>query len=131
MYEVLLAVDTDEERAVKQAHAVVDLPGADEIHVTLLHSFTDNPSGASASQVASVRRATETLKEADVEVALYEDSGDPTEAILDTAAEVDADVICVGGRKRSPAGKALFGSVAQSVILQADQPVLVTGGATE
>jgi nucleotide-binding universal stress UspA family protein len=131
MYEVLLAVDDSEPRAVTQARAVSDLPGTDEVHVTLLHSFTDNPSGASASQVASVRRAREILDEAGVETNIYEESGDPTAAILDTAAEIDADVICVGGRERSPAGKALFGSVAQDVILRADRPVLVTGGASE
>lgn len=131
MYEVLLAVDDSEERAVRQARAVADLPGGEEVHVTLLHSFTDNPTGASAGQVASVRRAMEILDEAGVETDVYEDSGDPTEAILDTASEVGANVICVGGRRRSPAGKALFGSVAQSVILGADRPVLVTGGASE
>lgn len=131
MYEVLVAVDDNEERAVKQARAVADLPGTGDVHATLLHSFTDNPSGASASQVASVRRATEILEETGIETELYEDSGDPTDAILDTAAEVGADVICVGGRKRSPAGKALFGSVAQSVILRADRPVLITGGGGE
>lgn len=128
MYEVLLAVDDSEERAIKQARAVTDLPGVEEIHVTLLHSFTDNPSGASASQVASVRRAREILDEAGVETDIHEESGNPRAAILDTAADIDANVICVGGRKRSPAGKALFGSVAQDVILSADQPVLVTGG---
>lgn len=129
MYEVLLAVDGDEQRAVSQARAVADLPGStDEKHVTLLHSFTDNPSGASANQVAAVRRASEILEEAGVDVNVYEESGDPTAAIMDTAADIGADLICVGGRKRSPAGKALFGSVAQDVILTADRPVLITGG---
>ena len=129
MYEVLLAVDGDEQRAVSQARAVADLPGAtDEKHVTLLHSFTDNPSGASANQVAAVRRASEILEETGIDVDVYEESGDPTEAIMDVAADLEADLICVGGRKRSPAGKALFGSVAQDVILTADRPVLITGG---
>jgi nucleotide-binding universal stress UspA family protein len=31
----------------------------------------------------------------------------------------------IGARRRSPVGKALTGSVAQTVILQADVPVLV------
>jgi nucleotide-binding universal stress UspA family protein len=38
---------------------------------------------------------------------------------------LDADLLVIGARQRSPVGKALLGSVAQTVILQADLPVLV------
>jgi nucleotide-binding universal stress UspA family protein len=54
-------------------------------------------------------------------------SGDPAQAIIDVADEADADLIVVGGRRRSLAGKALFGSVTQRVILNAGRSVLVTG----
>lgn len=131
MYEVLLAVDGNEDRATRQARAVADLPGTGEVHATILHAFGDNPTGASVSQVASVRRANELLEAAGIETELAEESGDPVEVILHVATDIDADVICVGGRKRSPAGKALFGSVAQDVILRADRPVLITGGENE
>lgn len=50
--------------------------------------------------------------------------GDPTEAILEAAAELDARYVVVGGRKRSPTGKALFGSVTQSVLLNAAVPTV-------
>ncbi|SFS89849.1 universal stress protein [Halostagnicola kamekurae] len=50
--------------------------------------------------------------------------GDPAEEILDRAAAVDARYIVIGGRPRSPVGKALFGSVTQSVLLDADRPVV-------
>ncbi|WP_049971144.1 universal stress protein [Haladaptatus cibarius] len=129
MYHVLLALDETEARAVAQANAVISLPeSASKVKAGLLHSFTDNPSGASALQIASVRRAQETLEAAGVETHIVEASGNPADVILDIAAEQDVDCVCVGGRRRSPAGKALFGSVAQSVILNADRPVLVTGG---
>ncbi len=128
MYHVLVAVDEAESRAVAQANAVINLPeSATSVKATLLHSFTDNPSGASAMQVAGVRRAQEALEDAGIETDVIDTSGNPADTILDVAEERDVDCICVGGRKRSPAGKALFGSVAQSVILTARRPVLVTG----
>lgn len=127
MYEALLAVDRDEERATAQARAVADLPGTDEVRATLLHVFGENPTGASVGQVAAVRRARERLREAGVAVELRETSGDPAEEILDAADDLDADVVVVGGRKRTPAGKVLFGSVTQGVVLGTDRPVLVCG----
>jgi nucleotide-binding universal stress UspA family protein len=67
------------------------------------------------------------LDEAGIDYDVEESSGDPADAIVSTADELDADLIVVGGRKRSPAGKALFGSVTQSVILGANRPVMATG----
>lgn len=45
--------------------------------------------------------------------------------LLRLVGTVDADLLVIGARHRSPVGKALLGSVAQTVILQADLPVLV------
>lgn len=127
MYEVLLAIDTDEERALAQAEAVADLPGHDELRAVLFHDFTDNPAGASVTQLGSVRRAADHLTDAGIEVAYEESSGDPAETIVETARSRDSDCICVAGRKRTPTGKVLFGSVTQAVVLSADRPVLVAG----
>lgn len=126
MYEVLLGLDDNDERAVAQARTVANLPHADEaVRATLLHVFTENPGGASVTQVSSVRRAREHLEEAGVEVAFAEESGDPADRILQVARERDVDMIAVAGRRRSPTGKAVFGSVTQSVVLEADRPVVV------
>jgi len=128
MYHVVLGVDEDEELARAAAREIANLPGdGTDTKVTVIHVFQDNPSGASATQVASVRKAEELLTEAGVEVDVTESSGDPADAIIDVGDEVDADLIVVGGRKRSPAGKALFGSVTQTVILNGGRPVMVTG----
>jgi nucleotide-binding universal stress UspA family protein len=50
--------------------------------------------------------------------------GDVTEEILATAAESDPRYLVVGGRKRTPVGKAIFGSVTQSILLESDRPVV-------
>lgn len=126
MYEIVLAIDTDEDRARTQARTVAGLPGAaDDVHATLFHDFTSNPEGGSVNQVAAVRRAREILEDAGIEVTLEESSGDPGRAIVELADDRDADLICLAGRKRSPAGKALFGSVVQDVFLETDRPVLL------
>jgi len=126
MYEVVIAVDRNEDRAVAVAEAVAGLPAAAEsVHATILHDFTDNPQGASVGQVAAVRRATDILDAAGIDTTLAESSGDPGREIVELADELDADLICIGGRKRSPAGKALFGSVTQDVFLGTQRPVLL------
>ena len=50
--------------------------------------------------------------------------GDPPEELTAYAREIDARYLVVGGQKRSPTGKALFGSVTQQVMFEATMPVL-------
>ncbi len=50
--------------------------------------------------------------------------GYPGQEILTYADDAEASYITIGGRRRSPVGKALFGSVAQEIILGAEQPVV-------
>lgn len=45
------------------------------------------------------------------------------ERIAELSEELDADLVIVGGRGRSPTGKAVFGSTAQEVMLNAHCPV--------
>ena len=126
MYDVLVGIDNaDDSRAVAQADAIVALPtAADEVTAHLCHVFQDNPEGASVNQLSAVRRARERLEDAGVTCVHYEASGDPADELLAGAESVDSDALCVSGRKRSPTGKAVFGSVTQDVILGSDRPVI-------
>ena len=50
--------------------------------------------------------------------------GKPANEVVKYADSRDARYVVVGGRKRSPAGKVIFGSVAQDVLLNASQSVV-------
>lgn len=136
MYRILMPVDTDEQRALAQAEHVAGLPGAGEsVEVILLFVFEDTgeqlPDDVSgfrtATRIGSVRRAKEHLEDHEINVSIREDSGDTAEDILRIARGEDVDTIVLGGRKRSPAGKVLFGSISQAVLLNAERPVTITG----
>jgi nucleotide-binding universal stress UspA family protein len=58
----------------------------------------------------------------DLHLATGEDVAD---ALLSLTAEVGAELLVIGARHRSPVGKFLLGSVTQTIILDADVPVLV------
>ena len=50
--------------------------------------------------------------------------GEPAEEIRQFVEENGARFVVVGGRKRTPVGKAVFGSVTQSILLNAGVPVV-------
>jgi nucleotide-binding universal stress UspA family protein len=137
MYKILLPVHTNVERALSQANFVSNLSEAGlDIEASVLFVFTGRERSAdtpeemkrfdSPTRVDAVRRVMEILDEADVEYNIREDSGEIAQDIIDIAEDWDADQIVLGGRKRSPAGKILFGSVTQEVLLNTDRPVTVT-----
>ncbi len=49
---------------------------------------------------------------------------EPAEDLISIAEEVDADLIVIGLRRRSPVGKLILGSNAQRILLDASCPVL-------
>jgi nucleotide-binding universal stress UspA family protein len=134
MYRVLLPVDQSVDRGLTQAEYIVNQPlDADAVAVVIMHTMEDVDKGVPESMqtpehVESVKRVREYLEERGFEVSVEGVSQPPVKAIETVADAVSADEIILGGRKRSPAGKVLFGSVSQSVLLNSDLPVVVTGG---
>lgn len=137
MFQVLVPVDDDEDRALDQARFAASLPHAsDSVEVTLAHAFTgeerrlpkDEPM---ETTVRSVKKALEHLREADVDVAVEELELPPDEGILHLADELDADLIAMGGKRRSPVGKLIFGSDTRQVIVNSDRTVAVVGKHSE
>jgi nucleotide-binding universal stress UspA family protein len=62
----------------------------------------------------------------DLQLAASPDRPDDTaDTILSLADQAGADLLVIGGRRRSPVGKAFLGSVTQNLILAAGCPVLV------
>lgn len=134
MYRVLVPIDRNGERAAAQADAVKRLPdAAGSVHVTLLHVFDDAEELAETdlTETESGKLFIDELAEDDVTVETERRTGKPAEVILQVANEIAADVIILGGRKRSPLGSLLFGSVSQSVLLDAARPVTITGTQTK
>ncbi len=125
MTQIVLAVDDDEARARSSAEAIAGLGwDADSLSVSVLHVFDDNPEGATVSQIGAARTARDVLEAEGIGVELAELSGSPAEQILRFVEREGMDAIALAGRDRTPAGKAVFGSVSQSVMLKSDVPVL-------
>ena len=120
--------------------AVLDVARPTAASVVVLHVFDDDdfdaatrrleydpadpPSpSAVAARLRVVRTIVDALDDAGVDHDVRGAVGDRAESILRAADAHDADVVYVGGRKRSPTGKAVFGSTAQQVMLNAPCPV--------
>lgn len=102
----------------------------DEYESTVENLNIDDPAdttpGDVASQHATVRQISRSLGHADVDCEITGALGSHGDEINRLAAEVDSDL--VGGRKRSPTGKAVFGSTAQKIMLSAPWPVTFVRG---
>lgn len=135
---VLVPVDESVQASAAVEHAVTHYAEAD---ITLLHvigytekktSLSRGGRGRDEGWYAAEREAAEELLEEagqvaeahGVEIDTAIENGSPSAEILDFVAERDVDIIVMGFQKRSPTGKALFGSTAQDVLLSTDCPVV-------
>jgi nucleotide-binding universal stress UspA family protein len=128
MYKVLLPVDDNTDRAAAQARYVLELPGnADDLSVTIAHAYQDGATGAGSFDEESpgVIEATDILAAADITTEQRELYLPVAGSILEMADDIGVNEVVLCGQKRSPAGKALFGSVTQSVALESSVPVAI------
>lgn len=143
---ILVAIGPkDHEHVERLAEETVDIAGPTGASVVLAHAFTqegfeearsnlhfdDATPGQVATHNTAIRDLEDVLQEADVDYSIEGAVGDPGETMVEMAETTAADIVVVGGRGRSPAGKALFGSVAQSIMLDAPCPTLYVRTGTE
>lgn len=144
MYQIVIPVDENETRAKNAAEFVTELTdesGLDvdpeSITVSVVNVFKEFKAIDDGGNVKSkdlydedelpesMVTVRDVLVPAGVSVDLERRHGDPADEIVEYADSVDADTIIIPGRKRSPVGKAVFGSVTQDVILDSDRPVTI------
>jgi len=136
---VIAAVGTElQDRVVREAWALSEAFD-DELHVVRAlepENYPDDDETVLTREVGNVSRpeeeirdyAAETAAEAAAEIASEYEAvgliGNPARELIRYADDHDARYVVIGGRKRTAVGKVLFGSVTQSVLLNATCPVV-------
>ena len=82
------------------------------------------PAQAGGDAVHDVPELTEAGDDVRVTVRAAVRADDLAGEVVDLATELDAEMIVIGMRRRSPVGKLFLGSTAQDVLLNASVPVL-------
>ena len=140
---LLGVVSADDDRLDVLASSVIDVAVPTGASVVVVHAFTDEEfddvrsrlefaadvdANTVAARHANVRAVVDRLEAAGVPGEVRGVVGDRGEAVVDLAEGIGADRVVVGGRRRSPAGKAMFGSTPQSVLLTAPCPTTFVRG---
>jgi len=135
---ILIPVDGSPQASAALAHAS-EVHSEDELvllHVIEYSESLTNPERGGRKQAegwyAKAQQDAEALlkelladidHDGDVTTAIVD--GSPSGEIINYLDDHDVDQVVVGGRRRSPTGKAVFGSTAQKVTLNAPCPVTI------
>lgn len=112
--------------AVEAGLAVAAARGSD---LVVVDATRESDGGADPSAAQERERLDELLGASDVPSTVRQSGGadaviDVADVVLEVAEEVDASLVVIGLRRRTPVGKMLMGSVAQRILLEASVPVL-------
>ncbi|WP_049986645.1 universal stress protein [Halobellus rufus] len=146
---VLAVGPKDRDQLDRLTEETLDVAGPTGATVVVGHVFTDEEYGEALEKLefdrdadevspddvarrhASVREIREELDAADVDTEVRGGVGEHAGAIVTLAESADADRVVIGGRRRSPTGKAVFGSTAQEVLLDSPCPVTFVRAGTK
>ncbi|MFB6234415.1 MAG: universal stress protein [Halopenitus sp.] len=138
---VVVAIGPTEESRIEQlAETLLDVVEPCRATVVLYHAFSERALKRGAEEIGidaegtpdpevvvgrleSVDAITDELDALGVDNEVRSAVESPQEGIVRVAEQADADMVFIGGRKRSSTGKAVFGSTAHSVLMNAPCPV--------
>lgn len=138
---LLLAVGPgDSDRTDRLARTAVDIAGPGGTTVVLLHVFTQEEYDSATNNLGigdtseitvddvarrhgTIRSISRVIGEKGIDHEIQGAIGPHADEIVRLATDTESDLVIVGGSRRSPTGKAIFGSTAQQVILAAPCPV--------
>lgn len=136
--DTIMAAVRETEDQTPLAEAVVDVADPTAANVVLARAYKDeeydervddlefesqpttDKVARRSEQVRSVARA---LQEAGIDYEIHGVIGEEGDPFVDLAKTIEPDLLHIQGKGRSPTGKALFGSAAQTVLLKAPCPV--------
>lgn len=107
-------------------HIVHALKRSEFLDSGLASSRTDRPVDAEEIRKAAAETAEDAAGNLNISYESVGLIGNPADEVVKYADEQDTRYIVVSPRKRSRAGKALFGSTAQSILLNTTCPVVST-----
>lgn len=125
---IVSAVDDPEDRRVVREGASLAEAFDEDLHVLHVADREEIESSESDRNETVLEHAEQRAKDIGTDFAgefvAVGQIGRPAQEIDDYVAMTDPRHLVVGGRKRTPIGKALFGSVTQSVLLSVECPVV-------